>query len=141
MERTLLAAFPDEIDQIWSRVGKPDVNTDAGTPESTDIFITLNPREKWKRAKTQAALEELMERELEPFQGQDIRFTQPIEMRINEMLTGVRADVQLKLFGNDLDTLLAKARELQSVLRSIPGSPELTVQQISRPPILHLRLH
>ncbi len=140
MERTLLAAFPDEIDHVWSRVGKPDVNTDAGTPESTDIFITLTAREKWKRAKTQTALEMLMERELEPFQGQDIRFTQPIEMRINEMLTGVRADVALKLFGNDLDTLLARARELQSVLRSIPGSAELIVEEISGQPILEMRI-
>ncbi|MGE5193463.1 MAG: efflux RND transporter permease subunit [Deltaproteobacteria bacterium] len=140
MEQTLLAAFPDEVEHVWSRVGKPEVNTDAGAPESTDLFVTLTPRENWKRATTQTELVELMARELEPFKGQDIRFTQPIEMRINEMLTGVRADVALKLFGPDLDTLLAKANELQEVLRSIPGNADLQVEGITGQPILQIQI-
>ncbi|HEY2250379.1 MAG TPA: CusA/CzcA family heavy metal efflux RND transporter, partial [Planctomycetaceae bacterium] len=141
MERTLLAAFPDEIDRVWSRVGKPEVNTDAGTAESTDLFISLTPREKWKRASTQTELVDLMSQELNQFKGQDMRFSQPIEMRINEMLTGIRADVALKLFGNDLDTLLAKAQELQEVLRSIPGSADLFVEEITGQPILQIKIN
>jgi cobalt-zinc-cadmium resistance protein CzcA len=140
MEQALLAAFPDEIEHVWSRVGKPEVNTDAGTPESTDLFATLTPRETWKRAASQGELVELMAHELEQFKGQDIRFTQPIEMRINEMLTGVRADVALKLFGKDLDTLLAKARELQEVLRTIPGNADLQVEEILGQPILQIQI-
>jgi cobalt-zinc-cadmium resistance protein CzcA len=140
MERALLAAFPDEIDQVWSRTGKPEVNTDAGTPESTDIFISLEPREQWKKAHTQIELVGLMSHELEQFKGNDIRFSQPIEMRINEMLTGIRADVALKLFGNDLETLLEKARELQELLRSIPGSADLFVEEISGQPIVQIKI-
>jgi cobalt-zinc-cadmium resistance protein CzcA len=140
MERTLLAAFPDEIERVWSRTGKPEVNTDAGTVESTDLFISLRPRERWKKAKTQGDLVQLMSQELNQFKGQDMRFSQPIEMRINEMLTGIRADVALKLFGNDLDTLLAKAQELQEVLRSIPGSADLFVEEITGQPILQIKI-
>ncbi|HLJ12740.1 MAG TPA: efflux RND transporter permease subunit, partial [Planctomycetaceae bacterium] len=93
MERALLAAFPDEIERVWSRCGKPEVNTDTGTAESTDLFISLRPREEWKRARAQSELIGLIARELDQFKGQDIRFSKPIEMRINEMLTGIRADV------------------------------------------------
>lgn len=141
IERTLLSAFPDEIERVWGRTGKPEVNTDAGTAESTDLFISLTPRETWKRASTQQELVELMSQELNQFKGQDMRFSQPIEMRINEMLTGIRADVALKLFGNDLDTLLAKAQELQEVLRSIPGSADLFVEEITGQPILQIKIN
>src|SRR4029079_16079865 len=103
MEQALLAAFPAEISHVWSRVGEPEVNTDAGSPETTDMFITLKPRAQWTRAASQDQLVQLMERELKHFKGQIIWFTQPIEMRINERLTGVRADVALKLFGEDID--------------------------------------
>ncbi|MBS0260706.1 MAG: efflux RND transporter permease subunit [Planctomycetes bacterium] len=140
MERALLDAFPDEVERVWSRVGKPEVNTDTGTVESTDIFITLAPRENWKRATTQSELVALMSREFSQFKGQDVRFSQPIEMRINEMLTGIRADVALKLFGNDLETLLAKAQELQAVLRSIPGSADLFVEEITGQPMLQIKI-
>jgi cobalt-zinc-cadmium resistance protein CzcA len=140
MERALLAAFPEEIENVWSRVGKPEVNTDAGTPESTDMFMTLQPREKWKRATSQAELVDQMSQALAQFKGLDLRFTQPIEMRINEMLTGVRADVALKLFGSDLDELLAKAHELHDVLKSIPGSTDLVVEEISGQPILQIQI-
>ncbi len=140
MEQALLAAFPEEIENVWSRAGKPEVNTDAGTPESTDLFMTLHPREKWKRATSQVDLVDQMSQELAQFKGLDLRFTQPIEMRINEMLTGVRADVALKLFGSDLDELLAKARELHDVLKSIPGNADLVIEEISGQPILQIQI-
>lgn len=141
MEGALLAAFPAEIAHIWSRVGEPEVNTDAGSPETTDMFITLKPRQKWVRAKHQDQLVELMERALAHFKGQVIWFTQPIEMRINEMLTGVRADVAVKLFGEDIDQLIATAEELEDLLRSIPGSADLATDDVAGQPILQIRLN
>src|SRR5262249_57034086 len=86
-------------------------------------------------------LVQLMSQELNQFKGQDMRFSQPIEMRINEMLTGIRADVALKLFGKDLDSLLAKAQELQTVLRSIPGSADLFVEEITGQPMLQIQIN
>ncbi|MFN0051387.1 MAG: efflux RND transporter permease subunit [Planctomycetales bacterium] len=141
MEQALLAAFPDEIAHIWSRQGAPEVATDTGSIESTDIFLTLTPRARWSRATSQSALVELMEREIRPFRGQVTWFTQPIEMRLNEMISGVRADVALKLFGNDFDMLLEKARELERVLASISGSADLSTEQISGQPILQIRIN
>lgn len=140
MEQALLAAFPNEISHVWSRVGEPKVNTDAGSPETTDMFVTLQPRGQWTKAATQDELVQLMERELKQFKGQVIWFTQPIEMRINEMLTGVRADVAIKLFGEDIDALIATADRLEKLLASIPGSADLATDDVAGQPILQIRL-
>jgi cobalt-zinc-cadmium resistance protein CzcA len=141
MERVLLAAFPDEIRDIWSRQGGPEVATDAGSIESTDVFIMLKPRTSWKRATQQSELVVLMEKELEPFRGQSTWFTQPIEMRLNEAISGFRGDVSLKLFGTDFDTLVSKAQELESVLRQVPGAADLTIEQMLGQPILQVRIN
>lgn len=140
MERMLRSAFPHEIAHIWSRVGEPEINTDAGSPETTDMFVTLKPRANWRRAATQEELVQRMDQELKSFKGQVIWFTQPIEMRINEMLTGVRADVALKLFGEDIDVLIAEAEKLENLLRSIPGSADLATDDVAGQPILQIRL-
>jgi cobalt-zinc-cadmium resistance protein CzcA len=140
MEQALLAAFPAEIKHLWSRQGAPEVATDTGSIESTDVFISLHPRSHWTRAKTQTELVDMMQTELDQFVGQTIWFTQPIEMRINEMLSGVRADVAVKLFGEDFDTLESKAHEIEAVLRSIAGSADLSIEQMTGQPILQIRL-
>lgn len=141
MEQVLLAAFPDEIKDIWSRQGAPEVATDSGSIESTDMFIMLTPRSQWKRATQQSELVGLMEKEIKPFKGQTTWFTQPIEMRLNEMVSGVRADVALKLFGSDFDTLVAKGKELENVLRGIPGVADLATEQVLGQPILQIRIN
>ena len=81
MEKAILAAFPDEVDHVWSRVGSPEVATDPMGVELTDIFMTLKPRDRWKRAKSQAELTAALERELRDLPGQKVSYTQPIEMR------------------------------------------------------------
>lgn len=140
VEQHLLRMFPDEISHVWSRVGEPDVNTDAGTPETTDMFVTLRPRTEWIRAGIQSELVTIMEKELSEFRGRTIWFTQPIEMRLNEMLTGVRADLALKLFGNDLDALIHSANQIAKVLREIPGCADLAVDDVAGQPILQVQL-
>lgn len=140
MERLILEKFPDEVSHVWSRVGAPEVATDSGSLEVTDMFVALKPRAEWKQAKTQAALVDLMVHEVDDLKGQITWFTQPIELRINEMVSGVRADVALKLFGDDFSTLLPKAQELQSVLATVQGCSDLTVEQVSGQPILRITL-
>ncbi len=141
VEQMLLREYPDEVDHVWSRVGEPDINTDAGTPETTDMFVSLKDRAQWKRAKTQTELVGKMQKSLEEFRGRTIWFTQPIEMRLNEMLTGVRADLALKLFGDDLDTLIATASQIGKVLERIPGCTDLAIDDVAGQPILQIQVN
>jgi cobalt-zinc-cadmium resistance protein CzcA len=141
MEKALLAAFPDEIGHVWSRVGSPEVATEAGNLEATDMFISLKPRSEWKRANRQMDLVKLMLAEVEQIPGQIIWFTQPIEQRINETVSGVRADVALKLFADDFDQLISKSRELEEVLQGIQGAADVTTEQIAGQPILRIRVN
>ncbi len=97
MEKTILSHFPDEVEHVWSRIGTAEIATDPMGIELTDMFITLKPRDQWKQAHTQAELTELIEQHLRDLPGQRLEFLQPIEMRMNEMVTGVRSDVAVKL--------------------------------------------
>jgi cobalt-zinc-cadmium resistance protein CzcA len=87
-ERTILATFPDEVENVWSRIGTAEIATDPMGVELTDIFITLKPRSEWKKARTQAEFTEQLERLLRETKGVKLGFSQPIEMRINEMVSG-----------------------------------------------------
>ncbi len=136
IEKALLEEFPAEIAHVWSRTGTPEVATDAGAIEATDIFVALKPREAWKRARTQAGLVEEMNKVVEGIPGQIIWFTQPIEQRINEMVSGVRADIAVKVFGAELDALVQKANQVAAVLRQVPGGADVAVEQVAGQPIL-----
>jgi len=136
IEKALLDAFPHEVAAVWSRGGTPEVATDAGAIEGTDVFIALRPREEWKAARTQVGLVEAMNEIVEGIPGQVIWFTQPIEQRINEMVSGVRADIAVKVFGTDLDQLVTKANEVAAVIRKVPGGADIAVEQVAGQPIL-----
>jgi cobalt-zinc-cadmium resistance protein CzcA len=140
MEKLILAAFPDEVEHVWSRIGTAEVATDPMGVELTDLFITLRPRERWTKALPQAELANLIERELRQLPGQKMSFSQPIELRINEMVSGSRSDVAVKLFGDDFATLTAKAREIEGVLRSVAGNADLSVEQITGQPVLQVQV-
>ena len=138
IEKVILAKFPDEVERVWTRTGTPEVATDPMGVELSDVFVMLRPRERWKQARTQGELVEAMRKELEVLPGERLAFTQPIEMRLNEMVAGIRSDVGVKLFGDDLDLLRAKAREIETVLRAIPGAADVTVEQVTGQPVLQI---
>jgi cobalt-zinc-cadmium resistance protein CzcA len=140
MEKALLAAFPDEVQYVWARCGTAEVATDPMGPEETDFFITLNPRHQWKKARTQEELKELIEKEFSDLPGQRYLYTQPIEQRVNEMISGSRSKVAIKLFGDDFDVLRAKAKELEAVLESVYGAAEVNVEQLTGQPMLQVRV-
>lgn len=140
MEKAILKAFPDEVEHVWSRIGTAEIATDPMGVELCDVFISLKPRHQWKKASTQAELTELIEKELRDMHGQRLSFTQPIEMRINEMISGVRTDVAVKVFGDDFPTLTAKAQEIERVLRTVPGNADLAVEQITGQPVLQIQV-
>ncbi len=141
MEKAILTSFPDEVENVWSRVGTAEVATDPMGIELTDIFITLKPRSYWKRAHTQSELTELLELQLREFKGVKLGFSQPIEMRVNEMVSGVRADLGVKLFGDDFDILVKKGQEIEAILKSIAGAADVNVEQVTGQPMLQIKVN
>ncbi len=140
MERAVLEAFPDEVVHAWSRIGAAEVATDPMGLELTDLFITLKPRDQWTKATTQSELTAKIQQTLRDMPGQRIAMTQPIEMRINEMISGVRSDVAAVLYGDDFDVLVEKAREIERVLSSIDGNADVATEQVTGQPVLEIRV-
>ena len=131
IEQRLLEHFPDEIEHIWTRTGTAEVATDPMGLEVSDVFITLKEREEWSRGTTQDEIVTAMSEVLEDMPGMRSIFTQPIEMRVNEMVAGIRSDVGIKIFGDDFDLLRAKADEVRGLVESIPGAADVTTEQLT----------
>lgn len=140
IERALLEKFPDEIDRVWTRTGTAEVATDPMGLELSDIFVALTPRDRWKRARTQAELVSRMADELSTLPGMRLIYTQPIEMRVNEMIAGIRADVGVRLFGDEMDVLKAKAREIEAVLSRIDGAADVFTEQVTGQPVVQVEI-
>ncbi len=140
VEKLLLKEFPDEIEHIWTRTGTAEVATDPMGLELSDVFLTLTPREEWRRGRTQDELMAEIDEVLEGMPGMRSSITQPIEMRMNEMVAGIRADVGIKLFGDDFEILRAKAQEIRAAIARIPGAADVAVEQITGQPILRVEV-
>ena len=140
LERKLMREFPDEVRDVWVRTGTAEVATDPMGIELSDVFITLKPREEWKRATTQEELTAAIRGALEGMPGMRMVFTQPIEMRVNEMVAGIRADLGIKVFGDDLEVLREKAAAVEAVVRSIPGSADVYTEQVTGQPVLEVHV-
>ena len=140
MEQALLDEYPDEVQHVWSRIGSAEIATDPMGLELTDVFITLSPRKQWTKASTQAQLTALFEKTLRQLPGQRLAYTQPIKLRMDELGTGIRADIAVKLYGDDLDTLAAKATEIERVLLRVPGSADVGVTQLTGQPMLQVKI-
>lgn len=140
IEKLLLEQFPDEIQHVWTRTGTAEVATDPMGIELSDIFITLAPRARWKRATTQGELVEMMEASLASMPAMRAIFTQPIEMRVNEMVAGIRSDLGVKVFGDDFETLRRLGDEITAVLKQIPGAADVTIEQVTGQPLLQVRV-
>ena len=138
IEELLLENFPDEIKYIWSRIGSAEVTTDPMGIELTDIFIALNPRNRWKRARTQAELVRRLKETIDDLPGLNMIFTQPIEMRMNEMISGIRSDVGVKIIGDDFDVLTQLSDQVQQILSSIKGASDVAGDQITGQPLIQI---
>lgn len=140
IEILLKREFPDEIRSIWTRTGTPEVATDPMGIEVSDVFIMLTPRSQWKRARTKEELEREMDKVLRPLPGMNYSFTQPIEMRFNEMIAGVRTDVGVKIYDHDFERLKTKAAKVEEILRSIPGASNPAAEPLVGQPVLQVKL-
>jgi cobalt-zinc-cadmium resistance protein CzcA len=138
LEKTLLEKFPDEISTVVSKTGRAEIAADPMGPEMSDVFVELKPREQWKRARTKAELERVVAEECRRIPGLNFTFSQPIELRVNELVAGVRSDLAIRLYGDDLDTLRRKADEVLRAVQQIAGASDFKVQQISGLPSLEI---
>ncbi len=140
IEQLLLNSFPDEIEHTWSRTGTAEVATDPMGTELTDIFFTLKPRKQWKKAKNQDELAAAISAVLDDLPGQTYAMSQPIEMRVNEMVAGVRSDLGIKVYGDDFDELARISNAIQLVLTSTPGAADIAGEQLTGQPVLRVRV-
>ncbi len=140
IENLLLQQFPHEIQHIWTRTGTAEVATDAMGLEVSDVFITLTPRDQWTRAEHQADLVAEMEAELAGMPAMRTIFAQPIELRVNEMIAGIRSDLGVKIFGDDFDILNKLANQVAESLKGIAGASDVTVEQLTGQPVLEVRV-
>jgi cobalt-zinc-cadmium resistance protein CzcA len=131
IERAILSKFPNEVGRIWTRTGTAEVATDPMGLELSDVFLTLKPREEWKRARTQGELVTRMEKELGSLPGMKMIYTQPIEMRVNEMIAGIRSDVGIKIFGDDFENLRTAAKEVEKAVKAVPGAADVSIEQVT----------
>ena len=129
IEKTLLDNFP-EVLQVVSRIGAAEVPTDPMSMEESDVIIRLKPKKEWVSAKSKDELADKFKEALEIIPGMDVEFTQPIEMRFNELITGVRADVAIKVFGEDLSVLASKANQIKSLIQHVEGASDIIVEKV-----------
>jgi cobalt-zinc-cadmium resistance protein CzcA len=136
----LLQKFPDEIHMVWTRTGTAEVATDPMGWDQSDVFIILKPVSQWTAAGNQDELVEKMKAEMEGMPGMQMLFTQPIEQRINEMIAGIRADVGIKVFGEDFHKMVDCSEQVAAELRSIPGATDVATDQLTGQPVLRIEV-
>ena len=127
-----------EVLTVFSRSGTPEVATDPMPLSLTDSFIMLKPRDQWRKGLTKEGLVEELEAKVAEVPGQGYNFSQPIQMRFSELVSGVKADVGIKVFGEDLKELKSKADEIAAVMRDLPGAQDVEVEQVDEVPVLQI---
>jgi len=132
----LLREFPDEIERTFSRIGTAEIATDPAGPDHTDGNLMLRPAKEWKRAKTQDELAAEVQKALQALPGQNYEITQPIQLRFNELISGIKSDLAVKVFGDDVEEMRAHAGRIAAVLQEIPGASDVRVEQVSGLPVL-----
>ena len=137
---SVVRSFP-EVDKVFSKIGTPEIATDPVPPSVADTFVMMKPRSDWpdpSKLKSEFVAE--LQTAVEQVPGSKYEITQPIQMRFNELISGVRADVAVKVFGDDLDTLLEVGEEIQSVLATVPGSADVQMEQLTGLPMMTIVL-
>jgi cobalt-zinc-cadmium resistance protein CzcA len=131
-----LKSFP-QVDKVFAKLGTPEIATDPMPPNVADIFLILKPRHEWPRPElSKAELVEQIEKAVKELPGNNYEFTQPIAMRFNELISGVRADLGIKVFGDDLEALKKSAEAVLEVVQKIPGSADARLEQVDDMPML-----
>jgi cobalt-zinc-cadmium resistance protein CzcA len=138
IEQHLLNKFPEEIATIVSKTGRAEIAYDPMGPESTDFIIYLKPPEKWRSVNSHDELLAALEKEFGKFLGVTYEFSQPIEMRMNELIAGVRSDIAIQFFGEDMAILARTADQAVATVSQIPGARGFRAQQVSGLPMIEI---
>src|SRR5574344_2427001 len=128
VEKTLKEKFP-EVKHVVAKIGTAEVPTDPMAVEDADVMIIMKPFKEWTSAKSRDEMVEKMKQALEPVKGAEYNFSQPIQLRFNELMTGSKADIAIKLFGEDTKELYSKAKECAKYIRKVPGAADVIVDQ------------
>ena len=137
-EKLLKKEYP-EIKQVVSRIGSAEIPTDPMPVERADIMIALKPKAEWTSAKTTPELMEKMEETLSAIPGLEAEISQPIQMRSNELLTGIKQDVAIKIFGDDLDMLTQQAGKVKKMIEDVPGVSGIFVEEVAGLPQIQVK--
>ena len=137
-EKLLKAEFP-EVKQAVSRIGSAEIPTDPMPVERADIMVSLKPKVEWTSAETTDELMEKMEEALKTIPGLEAEISQPIQMRNNELLTGIKQDVAIKIFGDDLDVLTEQAEKIEKLIKNVNGVSGIFVEQVSGLPQIQVK--
>ncbi len=127
-QQTLKDQFP-EIKHVVAKIGTAEVPTDPMAVEDADIMIVMKPFKEWTSASSRAEMVEKMKQALEPVTGAEFNFSQPIQLRFNELMTGAKADIAIKLYGEDMAELYSKAKEAATFVETVPGAADVLVEQ------------
>lgn len=137
-EKLLKKEYP-EIKQVVSRIGSAEIPTDPMPVERADIMIALKPKAEWTSARTTPELMEKMEETLSAIPGLEAEISQPIQMRNNELLTGIKQDVAIKIFGDDLDVLTQQAGKVKKMIEDVPGVSGIFVEEVAGLPQIQVK--
>jgi len=138
IEQILLNNFP-EVKQVVTRIGAAEVPTDPMSMEESDVIIILNSKKEWVSANSKDELANKFKEALSILPGIEVEFTQPIEMRFNELITGVKADIAIKIFGEDLEILSKIGNQIKSLIENVNGAADITVEKIVGLPQMNVR--
>jgi cobalt-zinc-cadmium resistance protein CzcA len=137
----LLREFPDEVEEVVAKIGSSEIPTDPMPIEACDLMVILKPKSDWKKARNREDLAEKMSEALEVVPGVTFGFQQPIQMRFNELMTGVRQDVAVKIFGEDLETLTDLSQQVAKVVRTVEGARDLYVEEVTGLPQIVVKIN
>lgn len=140
MVEKMIKKFP-QVDYVYSKTGTAEMASDPMPPNVSDTFIILKPKEEWPDPSLdKTGLIELIQNEVNKIPGNNYEFTQPIEMRFNELISGVRSDLAVKIYGDDFDTMQRTADDIANILRKIPGSADVKIAQTKGLPVLDVKI-
>jgi len=140
LEATLKAKYP-EIERVFARTGTAEIASDPMPPNISDAYVMLKPQSEWPEPrKTRDELAALVKADVEKMPGQNYEFSQPIQLRFNELISGVRSDVAVKVFGDDMDVMNSAAGRIATVLKGISGATEVNIEQTTGLPMLSVQI-
>jgi heavy metal efflux system protein len=143
MQHTLeerLMKFP-EVKEVFAKIGTAEIATDPMPPSVADVYVMMKPRSEWPANHSKADVVAEIEKELRKLPGNNYEFIQPIQMRFNELIAGVRSDVAVKVFGDDMEVLESTGKAVETILEKIPGASDVKMEQITGLPVLSIQMN